>query len=200
MKLFYWGKKQKLSCSFNQQQIQPCLNAYLITSTFPFFNQSEGEDLVKRRHMDVSVKYWEVYESGILYSPVYLSDNRSQKKRDGAEWIEVLVVVVVVVIVTVVEKISGSPVKLLSPSTETQWNLSQFGFIDTLTSNLAGSVWSHSPTLLCSHQQTIDNAITHNVIVTVDAATHNTQRCFGGTVPILPSRLSRLCERFKKVW
>lgn len=57
IKLF---REEKNSCTFNQSQIQPCLNAYLITSIppTPFFpDQSEREDLVKRRHMDVSLKY-----------------------------------------------------------------------------------------------------------------------------------------------
>lgn len=34
----------------------------------PFFCQSEMEDLIKLKHMDVCVKYREVYERGAVYS------------------------------------------------------------------------------------------------------------------------------------
>lgn len=125
--------------SFNQSQIQPCLNAYLITSIPPpppsFLIKVRGKILLNG---GIWTLVWNI-EKYMKEEPCIPSwIPRTIMPENGAEWIEVLVVVVV-------EKIPSSPVKLLSHTTEYNkiWVTS---VLLILSSNLTGSVGSHRAT------------------------------------------------------
>lgn len=99
--------KTKLGCSFNQRQIQPCLNAYLITSTLPFFSIKARGKISLNGGIWTLVWNIEKYMKEEPCIPLWISQTITAKS--GAEWREVLVVV---------ERILCSPVKLLSHTTE----------------------------------------------------------------------------------
>lgn len=123
-------------------------NTYLITSAF-HLNQIEREDLVKAKHMNFSVKYWERYERRAVYSPVDPSDNQAielSRQIRGASCCWENTRLTTKAIITYIQK------TMKFESVQFHW-LTQEQF-----NRLCG--WSHRNIPLYSHQQTTDNTIT----------------------------------------